>query len=144
MIILILHFTEPLNIVASIRTSPENNQKALQIKRLLQKALEVKVKSDLLSCVKFFVIPWTVASQLLCPWDSPGKNTGMGSHFLLQRIFPTQELNMSLPHCRQILYCLSHEGSKRYLELQIYCFCHVVQQQQKEKYSRDQQRSSNQ
>ena len=35
--------------------------------------------------------------------DSPGKNTGMGCHFLLQGIFPTQESNPGLPHCRQIL-----------------------------------------
>ena len=45
------------------------------------------------------------SSRLLCPWDSPGKNTGVGCHFLLQRIFPTQGLNPGLLHCRQILYC---------------------------------------
>ena len=42
--------------------------------------------------------------------DSPGKNTGVGSHAFLQRIFPTQELNpglLCLLHCRQILYPLS-------------------------------------
>ena len=43
--------------------------------------------------------------------DSPGKNAGVGCHALLQRIFPTQGLNPGLPHCRQILYCLSHERS---------------------------------
>ena len=32
-------------------------------------------------------------ARLLCPWDSPGKNTGVGCHFLLLGIFPTQELN---------------------------------------------------
>ena len=42
--------------------------------------------------------------------DSPGKNTGVGCHALLQGIFPTQGLNLSLPHCRQILYSLSHQG----------------------------------
>ena len=35
------------------------------------------------SCVRVFVTPWTVALRLLCPWDSPGKNTGVGCHFLL-------------------------------------------------------------
>ena len=45
------------------------------------------------------------------PWDFPGKNTGVGCHFLLQRIFPTQGLNPSLLHCRQTLYHLSHQGS---------------------------------
>ena len=43
--------------------------------------------------------------------DSPGKNTGEGCHTLLQGIFPTQESNPGLPHCRQVLYCLSHQGS---------------------------------
>ena len=35
-------------------------------------------------------------TRLLCPWDSPGKNTGVGCHFLLQGIFPTQGSNPSL------------------------------------------------
>ena len=52
-----------------------------------------------------------VAPRLLCPWDFPGKNTGMGCHFLLQEIFPTQGLNLGLPHCRQMLYRLSHQGN---------------------------------
>ena len=40
-----------------------------------------------------------------------GKNTGVGCHFLLQEIFPTQGLNPGLPHCRQMLYHLRHQGS---------------------------------
>ena len=46
-------------------------------------------------------------ARLLCPEDSPGKNTGVGCHVLLQGIFPTQGLNPSLLcllHCRRILY----------------------------------------
>ena len=43
-------------------------------------------------------------TTLLRPWDFPGKNTGVGCHFLLQGIFPTQGLNPGLPHCRQTLY----------------------------------------
>ena len=43
--------------------------------------------------------------------DSPGKNTGLGCHALLQGIFPTQGLNPGLPHCRWILCHLSHQGS---------------------------------
>ena len=35
-----------------------------------------------------FATPWTVAPQVFCPWDSPGKNTGVGSHSLLQGILP--------------------------------------------------------
>ena len=42
---------------------------------------------------------------------TPGQNNGEGSLSLLQRIFPTQGLNPGLPHCRQILYQLSHKGS---------------------------------
>jgi len=45
------------------------------------------------------------------PWTSPGQNTGVGSISLLQGIFPTQGSNPGLPHCRQILYQLSHKGS---------------------------------
>ena len=50
-------------------------------------------------------------TRLLCPWDSPGKNMGVGCHFLLQEVFLTQGLNLGLLHCRQILYPLSHHGS---------------------------------
>ena len=44
-------------------------------------------------------------------WDSPGKNIDVGSHALPQGIFPTQGSNPGLPHCRQILYCPSSQGS---------------------------------
>ena len=43
-------------------------------------------------------------------WESSGKNTGVGCHALLQGIFPTQGWNSGLPHCRQILYYLNHQG----------------------------------
>ena len=43
--------------------------------------------------------------------DSPGKNTGVGCHALLQGIFPTQGLSLGLSHCRQILHCLDYQGS---------------------------------
>ena len=46
-------------------------------------------------------------SRFLCPWDSPGKNTGMGCHSLLQGIFVTRRSNPGLLHCKQILYRLS-------------------------------------
>ena len=45
--------------------------------------------------------------------DSPGKNTGVGCHALLQGIFPTQGLNPDLLHCWKIIYCLNHQGSPR-------------------------------
>ena len=44
-------------------------------------------------------------TRLLCPWDFPGKNSGVGCHFLLQGIFLTQDSNTCLLYCRWILYC---------------------------------------
>ena len=74
-------------------------------------ALEWKVKLKSLSCVRLFATPWTVAcTRLLCPWDFLGQSTGVGCHFLLQGSFPTQGSNPGLPHCRQTLYHLSHQG----------------------------------
>ena len=43
-------------------------------------------------------------AQLLWPWDFPGKHTGVGCHFFLQGIFPTEGLNPGLLHCKPILY----------------------------------------
>ena len=54
-----------------------------------------------LSCfshVLLFATLWTVASRLLCPWDSLGKNTGVGCHALFQEIFPNQGLNPRVLH----------------------------------------------
>ena len=52
-----------------------------------------------------FAASWTIARQApFCPWHSPGKNTGLSSYSLLQEIFPTQGSNLSLLHCRLILY----------------------------------------
>ena len=59
-------------------------------------------------------------TRLICPCDSPVQNTGVGCHALLQENFPTQGLNTHLPHCRRILYCLSHQGSSRILEWEAY------------------------
>ena len=60
--------------------------------------------------------------ELYSPWNSSGQNTGVGSYSLLQGIFPTQGSNPGLPHCRQILYQLSHQGSPRILEWVAYPF----------------------
>ena len=48
-------------------------------------------------------------TRFLCPCNSPGKNTGVGCHSLLQAIIPTQESNPGLLHCRQILYHLNQQ-----------------------------------
>ena len=62
------------------------------------------VHAQLLTCVCFFATPWTAAPRLLCPWDFPGKNTGVGRHFFLQGILLTHGSNSGLLHCRQTLY----------------------------------------
>ena len=67
----------------------------------------------LFSHEQLIVIPWTVPTRLLCPWNFPGKNTGVGCHFLLQWIFTTQGLNPGLLHCRQMVYRLSHQESPK-------------------------------
>ena len=58
--------------------------------------------------VQLFVTHGLLLTRLLYPWDSPGKNLGVGCHFLLQGICPTQGWNLRLLrllHCRWILYC---------------------------------------
>ena len=47
-------------------------------------------------------------TKLLRPWDFPGRSTGVGCHFLLQGLLLTQGSNPGFPHCRQMLYPLSH------------------------------------
>ena len=75
-----------------------------------QMYVDVLLSVCVLSCfshVLLFVTLWTVAARLPCPWDSPGKNSGVGCHALLQGIFPTQGSKPGLPHCRWILYHLN-------------------------------------
>ena len=60
-------------------------------------------------------------ARLLCPWNSPGNNTGVGCHSLLQGIFLTQGSNLGLLHCRPILYHLSHQGSPIFSEGDLIC-----------------------
>ena len=54
-------------------------------------------------------------ARLLSPWDSPGKDTGVGFHSLLQGIFLIQRSSLGLLHCRQIPYYLSHQESPYFL-----------------------------
>ena len=54
--------------------------------------------------------------------DSPGKNTGVGRHALLQGIFPIWESNSGLPHYKRILYRLSHQGSPRLISAFFFFF----------------------
>ena len=74
---------------------------------------EISVRSCSItkSCVTLVTL-WSLAHQ--CPWDSPGKNTGMDCHFFLQGVFLTQGTNLSLLHlltCQAYSLPLSHLGS---------------------------------
>ena len=78
----------------------------------------VKVKGLRVSCSVMLDSLWPHGLQptrLLCPWDSPCKNAGVGCHFLLQGIFLTQGSNPGLLHCRQILYRRRYKGSYQVL-----------------------------
>ena len=58
-----------------------------------------------LSYVRLFATPWIPhglqPAKFLSPWNSPGRKTGVGCHALFQGIFPIQELNPGLLHCRR-------------------------------------------
>ena len=54
------------------------------------------------------------AYQAALPMGFSRQKYGVGCHFLLQEIFPIHGLTQGLPHCRQTLYCLSHQGSQLY------------------------------
>ena len=64
---------------------------------------------DECNCAAVWTTPTTWDS--LCPWGSPGKNTAVGSHRLLEGVFLIQGPKPALPHCRRILYHLSHQES---------------------------------
>ena len=72
--------------------------------------MQWKRKCWSLSRVWFSVTPWTVAHRLLCPWDLPVKNTGVGCRFLLQGIFPTQGSNPCLLRHLHGMRALSHHA----------------------------------
>ena len=73
---------------------------------------ESEIESEVAQLCPTLCDPMDCSLQAVRPWDFPGKNTGVGCHFLLQEIFPTQGLNPGLPHRRQMLYHLSHQGSQ--------------------------------
>ena len=54
-------------------------------------------------------------TRLLFPWDSPGKNTGVGCHVLLQGIFPTQEPNLGLIAGKFLTIRATREASTVYI-----------------------------
>ena len=66
-----------------------------------------------LNFVHIFVTPWTEAYQAPVSMGFPSKNTGVNCHFLLQRIFKSQGLNLHLLHWQADSLPLSHQGSLR-------------------------------
>ena len=81
--------------------------------------------------------PWTEPRSPALQADSlpaeplgKSKNPGMGSLSLLQWIFPNQESNLSLLHCRQILYQLSYEGSHSFLNIEAIAFSNIEKERQ--------------
>ena len=71
--------------------------------------LWMALKSESPSVVSNSLLP----HGLYSPWNSPGQNTGVGSLSLHQAIFPAEGSNPGLPHCRGIIYQLSHKGSHK-------------------------------
>ena len=81
----------------------------------IAKALEVQCVCVSPSIVSNSLQPHGLQpTRLLCPWDSPGRNTGVGCHFLLQGIFPNRGSNPDLPHFRQILYWSEPPGKQEF------------------------------
>ena len=65
----------------------------------------------MLSHVQFSVTLWAAARRLLSPWDFPGKNAGVGCHFLLQGNLPNPEIKPVSPTLQADSLSLSHWGS---------------------------------
>ena len=77
-------------------------------------------KNEIVSCSELCLplcdpMDWSTPAPL--PMDLPGKNAGVGRHSLLQAMFLTQGSNLGLWPCKQILYCLSHQGTFTFLNL---------------------------
>ena len=101
-----------LSLLQGIFPTQESNPGLLHCRQILYQLSyqgSLIMCDALLSCLQ-------LCDPMDCSWtnssvhgDSPGKNTGVGCHALLQGIFPTRELNQGLLHCTQILYQLSYQ-----------------------------------
>ena len=81
-----------------------------RLKRLSSSSRSLRMIEGILKVKVVHSCP-ALCEPIDCPCNSPGQNAGVGSLSLFQEIFPTQGSNPGLPHCRQILYQLSHKGS---------------------------------
>ena len=84
------------------------------------------VRAQSLSCVSFFETHGLWPARLLRPWDSPGKSTRVGCHFLLQGIFPSQGSNPCLLHWQADSLPLSHQGRPQKLAKTTFKICLAV------------------
>ena len=112
-----------LSLLQQIFPTQEMNQGLLHCRRIIyqlsyQGCLKFESESEIPLVVSDSLRP----HELYSPWNSLGQNTGVGTLSLLQGIFTTRGSNPGLPHCRRILYQLSHKGSPRILEWVTYPF----------------------
>ena len=104
------------NIISEIKNSLSGNNNGLETAEEKNSLFKIQyiiyIRYHIFSLVHLFVTPWTVAHEvpLSMGFPRPDKNTGVSCHFPLQRIFPTQGSKLGFLHCRQILYCLSHNN----------------------------------
>ena len=134
-----MDWSDLLAVQGTLKSSPTPqfksiNSLALHTKHIKQsfrnKKKQLWINRGFLVCFIFYGVsenPLVMSNSLwphglYSPWNSPGQNSRMGSLSLLQEILPTQGSNPGLPHCRQILYQLSHKGSPRILEWVAYPF----------------------
>ena len=82
-------FTQPQKLMALLLRSPSLDGPSSEFQVVLISLQFYFVLSC--SIVSDSVTPWSVARQLLCLWNSPGKNAGLGGHVLLQGTFPMQD-----------------------------------------------------
>ena len=104
------HMTERLHL--TLIKCPLGTYRKIRLKKERRRKEEEKKKERSRLVVSNSLWPHGLGpTRLLHPWNFLGKSTRVGCHFLLQGIFLTQGSNPGLPHCRQTLYCLSHQVS---------------------------------
>ena len=81
-----LAFWEKFNILGEVRIHKNKFTLKSLLVRLTPNPLLLLLLPSRFSRVRLCAAPWTAARRLLCPWDSPGKTTGVGCQFLLQHM----------------------------------------------------------
>ena len=117
------------NCLQSLKYPPAHTKITSAQDRSIMILRYVNTCAYLLSHLWLFATSWTVAHQASLSVGFSRKNARVGCHPLLQGIFPTQGSNLVLPHCRQILYYLSHHswGSPRILGWRV-CLFSLIQE----------------